>query len=641
MRDRALITIRWLVGPAGRPALIAALAVLLDAVWLIGGWGGEDLIIYGNDRLAAALNFAAAWACISAARSPNTPVRLRPVWLLFGLGQIAIGIGNTLWIIDQRSYIVSPEAALVDLLYLAGYLLNIAALLILASAHKLIRSRAFWLDILTVAVGGSIVLWYLVVRPLAASQLPAPIDLVTTLSYPVLDTLFITMLLTLWRRDQEIDPRVFLLLTLTVIATAIGNIFFAIDSLLQSYTATSLYNVIWLAGFVLLIAAARLQSYPCDAPPTPAIRATVAAGARVAPWALIGVAFIILLAVAISTLGSPLSEALLTSIALCLVVVLRQLLALREQGRALAAAQHEAVARYQLLVSRLPGIVYEQEAQPPYAITFVSPLAEVIFGRPTSQLLGPTKQAWCTYVHPEDIATIDAIDAETNQTGAPFSAEYRVIRPDGSVVWVREEAQLVSHEGGAHRSWQGIVIDISDHRTLQEQLIHRVNHDPLTGIYNREFFYQQLQRLCGSAQPFALCFIDLDQFKLVNDTYGHAVGDQLLSALAQRLRDSMRPGDTVARLAGDEFVALIVGPAALEPDPIVTRLIGAVSEPYAIDGATILVTPSIGVAVSSPPHEAPAPLLDRADRAMYEAKGRGAGQYAISIGDLEPTPAAE
>jgi diguanylate cyclase (GGDEF)-like protein/PAS domain S-box-containing protein len=630
MLARTLITFRWLVGPAGLPALIAGLAVLLDGIWLLGGWGGADLIVASNDRLSTILNVVAAWACWGAARASSTPQRLRQVWILFGASQLLIGSGSLFWIVSQQTYSAQSEPSVVDLIYLIGYLINVIGLIQLASSHKLVRSRAFWTDILTIVIGGSVVIWYLVLAPISQSQPADALVVITALSYPIMDMLVITLLLSLWRLESDIDPRVYLLLTVAILSSACGNIFYSISNTNASYNATALFNILWPVSFVFLIAAARLQHSPCQAAPSPALLAFVARSAALAPWGLIALAFGVLLAVSISAWGNPLSEALMIGIMLCLVAVFRQLLALREQGRELAQARREADARYQALVARLPAIIYEQDAHPPYAITFVSPLAEVLFGRPASQLLGPTREIWCTFIHPDDRMSIDSIDAETNETGAPFSAEYRICRPDGSTIWVREDAQLVSHENGSYRSWQGIVVDISDHRSLHDQLIYRVNHDPLTNIYNREYFYQQLQHASGAAQPLALCFIDLDQFKQVNDTYGHAVGDQLLIALAQRLRGSMRPSDIVARLAGDEFVALVVGEFALDAAQIAERMILTIAEPYAIDGLAIHVTPSIGVVVSAPPHQDAALLLDRADQAMYSAKSRGPGQYEVT-----------
>ncbi len=176
---------------------------------------------------------------------------------------------------------------------------------------------------------------------------------------------------------------------------------------------------------------------------------------------------------------------------------------------------------------------------------------------------------------------------------------------------------------------------------LQEQLAeerarlaHLAVHDSLTGLPNRVLFIEQLQRALAPSgrrrARIALLFVDIDHFKNVNDRYGHSVGDRLLVTMAERLRDSVRPGDTAARLGGDEFVVLCEDIRGHEEEAVAVaeRIRVSLGEPIEIDGNTIVAGASIGVAVASSGDD-PEVVLSHADGAMYAAKQNGRGRYAL------------
>jgi diguanylate cyclase (GGDEF)-like protein len=168
-------------------------------------------------------------------------------------------------------------------------------------------------------------------------------------------------------------------------------------------------------------------------------------------------------------------------------------------------------------------------------------------------------------------------------------------------------------------------------RHQEQQLRHQASHDALTQLANRDLFGERIQAALAphrQADRLAVLLIDLDDFKSINDTLGHAVGDALLVAVAERLRNCVRPGDTVARLGGDEFAVLL---ERVEPDAvteIAERALAGFAQPIVIDGHTLLVQASIGVAAGQP-DEDPGQLLRNADVAMYTAKERGKGGYAV------------
>lgn len=187
---------------------------------------------------------------------------------------------------------------------------------------------------------------------------------------------------------------------------------------------------------------------------------------------------------------------------------------------------------------------------------------------------------------------------------------------------------LHTPEGGAVLSYS----DISSRKRLEIDAAHRANHDVLTGLPNRTLLLERLEHALTRRQPpaVALLFLDLDGFKLVNDSYGHEAGDAVLRELAARMTAHVRPSDTVARLAGDEFVVLCEElQHATEAYQLADRIIAAVGEPFTVDSTTIILGASVGVAVASEPLQDPSLLLAAADQAMFDAKARGRNRFAV------------
>jgi diguanylate cyclase (GGDEF)-like protein len=188
--------------------------------------------------------------------------------------------------------------------------------------------------------------------------------------------------------------------------------------------------------------------------------------------------------------------------------------------------------------------------------------------------------------------------------------------------------------GEAYRM-AGSLTDIADRKLTEEQLIHDALHDSLSGLPNRAFFLTLLDRAIKRTRRrhdylFAVLFVDLDRFKLVNDSLGHTVGDQLLMAIAERLRRCLRPGDVVARLGGDEFSILLedVGEVS-DATRVAERVQAELKEPFIFDGHEVFTSASIGIALSTAGHDRPEYFLRDADTAMYRAKARGKARYEM------------
>jgi diguanylate cyclase (GGDEF)-like protein/PAS domain S-box-containing protein len=209
------------------------------------------------------------------------------------------------------------------------------------------------------------------------------------------------------------------------------------------------------------------------------------------------------------------------------------------------------------------------------------------------------------------------------------------IGKDGERIEVSLTISPIRSSTGAVVGASTITRDISERKALEAQLQHQALHDPLTGLANRALLHDRLEQMLAHAQRLAtrvaVLFLDLDDFKVVNDSYGHQAGDRLLTTVADRLVAVLRASDTVARYGGDEFAIAcddVTGVSSLEA--IIGRLTSAFDDPFEIDGAEIHMTTSIGARLSSDAGEAPDTLIRDADAAMYRAKQAGRARHQIA-----------
>ncbi|MDO9233894.1 MAG: EAL domain-containing protein [Methylotenera sp.] len=212
--------------------------------------------------------------------------------------------------------------------------------------------------------------------------------------------------------------------------------------------------------------------------------------------------------------------------------------------------------------------------------------------------------------------------------------ESLVYKKDGSTIWISENARMVYDEVGGLLYYEGTVEDITARKSYDAQLEHQATHDSLTGLPNRYMLNDRLQQCINFADRYknkiAVAFIDLDQFKLINDSMGHEVGDQLLLIMSQRLSSCVREIDTVVRLGGDEFVILITNIDNVNDISLsMQRILTSVAEPCMINELDYLVTCSVGISIYPDDGVEPNALLKNADSAMYKAKKAGRNNYQI------------
>lgn len=207
---------------------------------------------------------------------------------------------------------------------------------------------------------------------------------------------------------------------------------------------------------------------------------------------------------------------------------------------------------------------------------------------------------------------------------------------DGHAVWTNLNVSLIRDERGAPQYTLVLVEDISEQRALQESLRYRAHHDQLTGLANRSRFFDALaEAFAAPASGVGLCYVDLDHFKTINDTHGHAVGDELLVAAAARLRECLtRPGQLVARMGGDEFVILVPDPAHPgEVAALAETVLAALAEPFEINGQRLRLGASVGVVEERSDRADVDEFLQAADTSMYWAKSAGRNCYAVFDAD--------
>ena len=251
-----------------------------------------------------------------------------------------------------------------------------------------------------------------------------------------------------------------------------------------------------------------------------------------------------------------------------------------------------------------------------------------LVGIPTEFVVG---RSFIDFTLPEDIeASERAVDELLSGTRDRTHFEKRYVTMTGDIVWVSVWAYRVFDLSRGAYSIISLVQDVTDEVNARQELAERAMSDPLTGLGNRSALNTWLGRLVNraefSAQHIAVFFIDLDEFKQVNDRFGHAAGDELLTVAAERLRVAVRPGDLVARWGGDEFTVVASVADTDEAEAITQRLMEVMREPVAISGVHITLTCSVGVAVSLGTGEEPSALLLRADEAMFRAKRTGRDQ---------------
>ena len=303
---------------------------------------------------------------------------------------------------------------------------------------------------------------------------------------------------------------------------------------------------------------------------------------------------------------------------------------------------HESRTKYGALVEQIPAIVYVDIVDEEMTTTYVSPQILPLLGC-TAEEYVEDPDLWARMLHPDDRDLAVATYLRGRELGEPFVYEYRLIARDGRVVWFRDSAIVLPGADGKPALIQGVMLDITERKAAEEHIAYLAYHDSLTGMPNRAMFDELLELSLARARRNGLgvgvISVDLDEFKLVNDSLGHETGDELIRLLADRLREATRDTDLVARPGGDEFLVLLADLDMSPPVPggqdggsiaaeaVAIRIQEAMRSPFEIAGTELYLTASQGIAVFPIDADDAITLMTNAETAMFESKRMGPGQF--------------
>ncbi|MFB9868581.1 EAL domain-containing protein [Vreelandella sulfidaeris] len=300
------------------------------------------------------------------------------------------------------------------------------------------------------------------------------------------------------------------------------------------------------------------------------------------------------------------------------------------------ATEHQLKLLERSVESSTNGVVIVDAQRHDLPMVYVNAAFERITGYSRNEALGRN----CRFLQGEET---DPVTLTQLREGVVAQREVHVVirnyRSDGALFWNDLYISPVRDGNGDVTHFIGVQNDITEQREYQAQLTHNAHHDSLTGLPNRLLLGQRLEQGCVVARRYqryiAVLFIDLDDFKPINDTLGHEVGDFVLTEVAKRLENELRPWDTVARFGSDEFVVLLPDLAhQSDAVQVVERVLQGLSPPYHYRGSELRITASIGIAINDGSMENPRQLIQQADLAMYKAKRRGRNTYYWFTEDL-------
>ena len=307
------------------------------------------------------------------------------------------------------------------------------------------------------------------------------------------------------------------------------------------------------------------------------------------------------------------------------------------------------------ILSRIEAIEVRSELEQVHAITHLGnwqtdlPTGETqwsaemlrIFRMPPETPASKLRGVYEAAIHSDDRASVQAAFDRSVHTKMPFAIEHRLIDADSNTRWVQLHGQHHFDGNGTAVRRISAVLDITERKQAEERLRHLATYDPLTSLPNRATLEEMLRGiLTAPSAACAVLFLDLDRFKDINDSLGHAVGDALLRAIAERLSMMLSPAATLARWGGDEFVILVQETLEERVELLAHQLIRAISEPFSVDEYELVITGSIGIARAPRDGKDAGVLMRNADTAMYHAKERGRKPYAFFERSMHDAAAA-
>ncbi len=295
-------------------------------------------------------------------------------------------------------------------------------------------------------------------------------------------------------------------------------------------------------------------------------------------------------------------------------------------------ALYESEQRLESILNSIQDVVWSASATTLETL-FLNPATEKIYGYPIARFF-EQKRLRFELVHADDRERVERHFQELLATGST-EMEYRFVRSDGQVRWMYARSHVVYDAQGNPLRLDGIDSDITERKEAEAQLQHNATHDSLTQLPNRLLFVDRLEHALAQHtrhrhRQFAVIILDLDEFKVINDSLGHMSGDELLLEMARRLQTCLRSADTLARLGGDEFAILLEEVDDIKDAiKIADRIHQSLRSPFSLSHQEVFINASIGIALSTADYKQPIEILRDADTAMYRAKATGKACYAI------------
>jgi len=616
---------------------LAAFAAVHLAVVVVWGPVGPDALLW---LPAAPATFVSAVACWMVGARRDLPQATRRFWRQLAVGITLVGVGGILRTV--RAFTANGERDLQApdmLIYSAGMIVVGYALCRLPLG---LNNRGRWwtfsLDMCTVMVAAGLFTWEISTRAALTAAGANSYGALGALASIALTLVVVFALAKVaLTGSATVDPFALRLLGLALVVGAVSAVPEAALAAKGHLTGTPVGTTL---PALLATLAARRQALAGRHTDRAAAERASHRPYSVIPYVAVAATGGLLLFAVI--FGESLSRIVVTCGALIVVtlVVLRQLTAFRDNSQLLTRldasmvelADHER--RFRSLVQHASDLITITGAGG--VLTYVSPAVERLLGAPPEAWVGRNA---ADMVHPDDMRMVLAhYQTQVANPGMAVTYQVRLLRADGTFRWTEVTSVNLMHDPGV----AGIVgncRDITDAREFQQRLHHQASHDTLTGLANRRLFADRLTDALRGAVPrsVSVALMDLNDFKSVNDTLGHAAGDELLIAAAERLRGSVRAGDTVARLGGDEFAVLLADATDAEVDAVVARIITVFGAPVRVGGSDLHMAASIGIAVNDGPVSA-TELQRRADVAMYAAKAdrdHGGTRHTRYAADME------
>ncbi|MFN8556200.1 MAG: EAL domain-containing protein [Dehalococcoidia bacterium] len=612
-------------------------ALTFSACFILWPLGKESRALL-SDVAYLPLSFLSTVYAWRASRHPGLDRRTRLAWrfISLGLGSFWAGDVAYFYINSVRGWDSFPSVA--DAGYLGLYPLLAAGLLCFPAAPRTRTERIkLGLDAAMMLLGSGALIWYAILRPTPLNPNDGWLGMAVSAAYPPADLVVIVGLVSVvLRRPLESSRRALALLSLGAFWFVVADLLYLRLTLAGTYQSGDPLDAIWMCAQVLFVMSAHVQMRHAGAEPAagraalPGIRSL-----GPLPYVFVAVGYGLVVLAARESWTPVLAVLITVTGALTALVVARQFTALREiAGLLQVRGAREYEARFTALVQHSTDVIMVVTVDGD--VRYHTPSLRAVLGYAADDLAAVTL---FDLLHRADTEHARRYLAEAAlRPGSRPPVEWRVHRKDDS--WVQMEA--VGLNLLREPTVAGLVVtmrDISERKALEHELRHQAFHDPLTGLANRVLFRERvdfaLARSIRNNDSLAVFFIDLDGFKMINDSLGHAIGDALLVAVAERLADRLGADHLIARLGGDEFALLVEElPGAADAEALAVDLLAALRAPFTVgaDGLAdreVSISASIGVAFRDGARETTEALLRNADLAMYQAKARGKGRYAV------------